>query len=400
MEKERALALVDWMTGGHHPMYFALFVRALLELGCTVAAFCPQPEEVRIAIQDLDEATRSRLTLHVLTAPSVPESVPIRIRGRLNGLLTVGTVVRKLRSWEAANRRRIDLVFFACIYDAHFTRWPESALLFPYPWSGLYLPTGKFRKLAPGGSWRDLPAYAAKLLRSPRNLKSLCIWDEGIVERMRELCGYPVFRMPDLSDETFEEASPVAMELKRFAAGAPIVGVLGLLKQGKGVTTLAKVALDPANRDLCFAFVGDVSWQGYNAEEKALMRRVMDLPNVFTHLARIPDEKSFNSCVRACDIVFAAYLDFADSSGLLIKAAIAERPLIVSDGYLMAARVRQFQLGEVVPQADIQATSGAIRKLLAAGAAGNGTRPNWQGYRDAHSYEHLKATLGKVVESI
>lgn len=93
--------------------------------------------------------------------------------------------------------------------------------MFPYPWSGLYLPSGKFRKLLPAASWSDLPPYAARQLRS-RKLKSLAVLDEGVVQMMETLCQRPVVPFPDLTDDRLAIGSPMAvLELKSFAAGSP-----------------------------------------------------------------------------------------------------------------------------------------------------------------------------------
>jgi glycosyltransferase involved in cell wall biosynthesis len=189
------------------------------------------------------------------------------------------------------------------------------------------------------------------------------------------------------------------VKIRRFAAGAPIVAALGNLQYTKGVTTLARLALDPANSDLCFVFMGEVYWESFKHEERALISSLMDrCENAYTHFARVPDEHYFNSAVRLSDVVFAAYLDFPNSSGILTKAAVFRKPIIVSDGYLMAERVRQYQMGEVVPEGDVEATGRAIRGIIKDPGAWRARRhPQWQEYHENHCYNRLKVAFSTLL---
>lgn len=123
-------------------------------------------------------------------------------------------------------------------------------------------------------------------------------------------------------------------------------------------------------------------------------------PNVYTRFERIHDEKDFNSYICACDVVFAAYHDFADSSGILTKAATFEKPIVVSDGYLMAERVRKYRLGEIIPEGDVRAAGNAIRTILRQSKQDNLYLPDWQGYREEHSYNRLREAFSKILSAI
>jgi glycosyltransferase involved in cell wall biosynthesis len=121
-------------------------------------------------------------------------------------------------------------------------------------------------------------------------------------------------------------------------------------------------------------------------------------PNAYTHFARISDERIFNSVIQACDVIFAAYLDFPNSSGILTKAAVFRKPIIVSDGYLMAERTRKYDMGEVVPEGDVQAAGSAIRKILKdQGSWLLEHRPKWQEYHREHSYGRLVTSYAALL---
>jgi glycosyltransferase involved in cell wall biosynthesis len=99
-------------------------------------------------------------------------------------------------------------------------------------------------------------------------------------------------------------------------------------------------------------------------------------------------------------VVFAAYRNFPNSSNVLTKAAIFERPVLVSDGYLMAERVREFQLGEVVPEGDVEAIVQTLERMLAPGYyAELRQRARWADYREAHSTARLKKAMADLLEA-
>jgi glycosyltransferase involved in cell wall biosynthesis len=122
-----------------------------------------------------------------------------------------------------------------------------------------------------------------------------------------------------------------------------------------------------------------------------------DAKNIWTHFVRIPDGPRLNGVLAACSALFAAYLDFPHSSNILTKAALLEKPVIVSEGSLMAERVRRFRLGELVPQGDVDATAAAIFRITrdpASWIAQN--NPDWAGYRSRHSFEALKGAFAEM----
>ena len=400
MKAERTVALADWMWVGHHPMYFKFFTRALLELGCTVVAFCEAPQELLSAVDDLASEMRSRLTIDRIEWIYAPKLCPGRFRHRLSSLLSFRKLANRIRAWESGHHKMVDLVFFASIHEWHYQWFHEAQWFFPNSFSGLYLHSGDFRRALFDAPNAGLPAYAQRLLRLPR-LRSIAILDDTIVGPMAERYGRLTVAFPDLTDSALDENSAIAAELKRFASGAPVVGILGYLRYSKGATTLARVALDPANRDLCFAFVGEVEWRSFDPKSRDLISKLRDgCPNAYTHFDRIQSEETFNSCVNACEVIFASYLDFADSSGLITKAAVFRKPIIVSDGFLMAERVKKHQLGEVVPEDNTEAVTRAIRKLTQRDPGDDLPARNWSAYLEEHSYERLKTSFAKILVSI
>lgn len=386
---------------GHHPSAFKLFIRALLDLGRTVLAFCPKPQEVDVSLEDLDAVVRSRLTLRRIDWAPAPRGCPRWLTRRAEMLRSLYQVRKRVRQWETEQGKSIELIFFACIYDSQFRVFREVEWVLPYRWAGLYLHCRSFRKPgSPIPQTGELPCPEL-IFRSPK-LHAIAIFDEGAATALEHLSGRPVVVFPDLTDEIVSrEPTPFAAKIKRFAAGAPIIVAMGNLQHTKGVTTLARLALDPANSDLCFAFIGEVYWESFKPEDRALISSLMyHCSNAYTHFARVPDEQSFNSVIQASDIIFAAYLDFPNSSGILTKAAVFQKIIIVSDGYLMAERVRSYQIGEVVPEGDVEATGRIIREVLKNQDAWLAQHcPKWREYHAQHCYDGLKAAFSKLLNA-
>ena len=64
----------------------------------------------------------------------------------------------------------------------------------------------------------------------------------------------------------------------------------------------------------------------------------------------------------------------------------------------MAERVREFNLGEIIPEGDSEALAGAIRRILALGYREElRQRARWEAYRQLHSLDRLKKAMHEVV---
>jgi hypothetical protein len=159
----------------------------------------------------------------------------------------------------------------------------------------------------------------------------------------------------------------------------------------------AAKASDPDQ--VCFALVGERGWP--DEDDQAIRHMLQESANIWCLPKRIVDETHLNHLMSKCQVLFAAYLDFPHSSGIMSKAALLEKPMVVSDGYLMAERTRKFNLGEVIPQGNHAACLGAISKITrdpAVWIARN--QPRWTDYRRANSFERFKDSLNELLASV
>jgi glycosyltransferase involved in cell wall biosynthesis len=401
------VALVDWNWMGHHPTYFVQFAAAMAEAGAEVVPFCPDPEDFgrRLEAMELEPGVRSRIFPATRLAAGFTEGfAPSRWKRGYKALRFFWGHGKRLRKWRGPRGEKIDLVFFACIYDWQFEHFPAAERLFGLPWSGLYLHARSVR--CPG---RPLPYIGLvpkpeRLFSGPL-LRSVALLDEGVLDRMKAITfGRSVFLFPDVTDMSLSHKGAttrgLAAKLKKFAGGRPIVSLLGHLQKTKGVEDFARLAQAPGMEEVVFFVGGEPSFDGVDGAAKIQLRTVWETePNTWAHLQRLP-EQSMNEVVAASDIIFAAYRDFPNSSNILTKAAVFRKPVLVSDGYLRAERVRKFGMGEVVPEGDIQAMAAAITRILANSRAGAAMpEARWQDYEEKHSSERLKYQFGKLLEA-
>ena len=411
MKHAKTIALVDWNWQGHHPTYFNYFILALEELGVDVLALCPNPEAAEKTANETRPRSGSSLAKRGQT-----HFRKIKISDRRFGrLLPVPLVAidwtirhfagieKQVREWASVSGDKVDAIYYACMYDRDF-EWVSYAQPFlRFPWMGLYLHAMSFR--APG---RRNPATGRtpcpEKMFGGRLCRAICILDEGIAEQVSKTIGKPVVTFPDLTDERLPAHSSAMLlggRLKRWADGRPIVGLFGHLQRSKGILALLEAARMPGASEICFALGGEIIWPVGPGEASQMQLTLAECPNIWNHLVRIPDGEQMNSLLAACDIIYAAYLDFPHSSNIMTKAAFLKKPLIVSDGYLMAERVQRFNMGEIVPQSKAPELLEAILKISkdpVVWVADN--QPRWGDYCEEHSYGRLKASFDELLGSV
>lgn len=404
--ERRCIALIDWNWSGHHPNFFNQFILALEELGLDVFALCPDP----VGAAELAASTRShceggnrgRTQFMRLEPPAARFAWlrPRRIGIADQSIRRFTGIERQIIQWQKTSGRSVHGVFYACIYDWEFEWFSVARHLLRFPWTGLYLQALSYRmpgRIRPGSR---KPPCPEKIFRS-----GLCmgvgILDEGIVSQVADHLQKPVVVIPDLADErraTTDEDRKLGEQLKNFAAGRPIIGLFGHLQVSKGLLTFLKAARLAEATGICFALGGEIFWPYHEKEIQEIRDALEGIPNLWCHLSRIPTEPALNHLICVCDVVAASYIDFPHSSGIQAKAAALDRPLIVSDGYLMAERVRRFRTGEVVAQEDEQALLEATLKIIRnPDAWRQEMSPQWREYQAEHSFERLKDKLAELI---
>lgn len=407
----KCIALVEWNWVGHHPTYYNNFILAMEEIGVEILALCPNPREAEeLANKTRHEADeniphRGRTQFKKIDIPArrFNHFRPRRVGAIDWTIRHFGGIEDQVREWTRESGRKVDAIVYACIYDRDF-EWVQLARPFlRTPWMGLYLHAVPYcipGRFIPHGNRRPSP----EKMFSGRLCKSIGTLDEGIVGRFSNAIGKPVVALPDLADERAAmnaEDRVLGEQLKQFAGGRPIVGLFGHLQKSKGLLTFMEAARSPGASGICFALGGEMLWPPDKGEVGQIQLALAQCPNLWTHLERIPTEPCLGHLMEVCDVLSAAYIDFPHSSGIQAKAAALGKPLIVSDGYLMAERTRRFRLGEIVPQGNARALLEAILKITNDPAAWiEGNNPLWADYGREHSFDRLKASLKELLAPV
>lgn len=397
-----AVALVEWNWMGHHPTYFTLYAKALLEIGHNVIALCPEPENLIQLLRKtgITDELLCRITLVSFRwqkPPSVP--YPKRLNCAFESMLTFRQVDRLLTKYERSENRNVDLVFFSCIYDHEFKYFHIFWKFIGRRWAGLYLHCRAFRMpgtVIPSNGQLPCPDRFLKA----KNHHALALLDEGVGAQASALSGRSTVFFPDLTDASLApEDTVLSAKLKAFAKGRAVVGSLGHLMHTKGTGQLARMAFRPALAGHVFALIGDLALDLFPVEDRQLLQSFNETaPNGFAHYRRVNDGPPFNAVFLACDVVYAAYLNFPNSSNILTKCAYFQKPVIVSDGSLMAARVREFRMGEVVAEGDVEAAEAAILRItedIPSWIKAN--QPRWEDYRKIHSFQTLRGSFDELI---
>ena len=221
-----------------------------------------------------------------------------------------------------------------------------------YSWSGLYFHPNHYRKEIPEKIELDR-------VFSFQNCAGINVLDEGIAEKLEAQIRNDVVVIPDI---TFEEEEDLDHNLLNkilsLAEGRKIVSCVGAIERRKGVLELIKIF--GQQKDVLFIIAGKLRENSFSEAE---LREYISLKQNCKNglfIEKFLSNEEINSIYDSSSIVWAAYVDFPHSSGVLTKAAISHKPVIVNSGFLMEERVREFNTGLVVDLTDLEAAKNNI----------------------------------------
>jgi glycosyltransferase involved in cell wall biosynthesis len=398
----KLIALVDTVWEGHHPTYLKVFAKTLLESGHEVVALCPEPKEMSGWIATACPNHQARF--HARTLREIPPSrlAVRRLRPAANALRSWLHLRKAIRALGSELGRLPDLTFLAWL-DSYLPYMHPVVIdrVFPHAWSGLYFHPRHLRRPLRYQHLRKGPFDPTIALTSGR-CPAVAVLDEGVVHQLHELIRKPVVVFPDIIDESLPAAAGDFVEtIRTNAAGRPIVGLLGALERRKGLLTLLEASKRLTDEWL-FVFGGPLFEPDFTAGELSLIRTmaVADGGNCFFYLHRLT-EPQFNSMVQACDVIFAAYEGFLTSSNLLTKAAVFEKPVIVSTNCCMGERVKRFRLGHTIHAGDVDQCVDILRMLHDQLSSGKrGVVADYEGYRRMHSADRLPLAFADILNPL
>lgn len=430
---DKTIIIVDTVWTGHAPMCHKFYVKALVDLGCHVVSLSPAPDEIakwveismpgianNLSTEDFDlpwanrvlmrQAHENRKLSSMGFIINWGKSIKIPFSGWFENVFytyqTWRTLQKKIKKYRRSTGISPDLVFIPWM-DSNFMVTGVTGNLinniFHYHWSGLYNAPTDFR-INDNIKKKNiietfLPAY--DIFKS-KNLVALSTLDEGTIDRLKKYFKKPVVFFPNNTDESLPQThSPLASEILKRAKGRKIINLMGVLARRKGIEVLLKSAeiLNKSNEGYYFVFAGPL-FIGKETEyiSKSIQRST---ENCYFYTEWIEKDERFNELIKISDIIFAAYQGFYHSSGILTKAAVFRKPVIVSEGYCMGERVEKYRLGLTIPEGNVDRCVEAIR-CLSKGKDYDGRhlKPDYESFCNIHSQNALVIAFEKVLQYV
>ena len=392
----KTVALLEYAWVGHHPSFFRLYVRALLAAGCRVAAFCPRPEEVRSwetaacaegqleAFEMFDEVHGHRWLRKV---------PPLAARYRFR------QAARRLAAWEVQTSQRVDLAFFACLYQGVAPSGGVDAV-FPYRWTGLLLDSACVRDDTWQARLRRTRGFDPLAIFRARGCVGFATLDGFIQGELARRTSKPVHVLAEIVDDSLPAGSVLlAEDLRGQAAGRLIIGCFGLVARRKGALDFLRLAEACREEPWFFVWVGSLEEKTFTPAELRLIRTHAGNDghgNCRFVLGRVATESEFNALVALCRVLCLRYHGHVGSSNMISKAAAFDKPVLVNDGYCMADQTRRYDLGLCVPEGDTAAARVALGRFVVPDPTLPAAR--FAEYRAEHSAAKFAMTVRRMVE--
>ncbi len=422
------LIVVSW--DGHHPSYCAELIRACDSFSRKIYVICPG---------EANPLERVGGPPGLLEKVSVVSHANRAARTGFKKFTDLAADLRELRARVDSIRKATPgepLFVFHTSLDSLFIGvrqlpllWLGIRRLLPWPFSGLLLTherrwplsrarqelarlmgnsakCGWFTKMLHSILDRLLTGVAAgircfylwqknQVLRRSR-CQQIAMQDERYEDWVRIKTGKQVVAYPETT--SLQIANPPPELVPRIAAkreGRVVVGLLGDLSRRKCADVLLDVIQNHDTEGFLFVLAGNCQAGSFSARHQAFLNEgIYRRSNVVFSPQRIASEGDFNAIVSSCDMIFCVYRDHLHSSNVISKAVAFRKPLLVSEGELMAKRVREYGVGSVLPEQTPEACLAALREMSSPEyRARLAKTARFEQYMEDHSFAKLQQIM-------
>lgn len=302
---------------------------------------------------------------------------PVRTRDSLQDLFAVEGILKGAQIDP-------DLIFHmyldAVNFDDEFEHARENHLV--QKWAGI--------RFAPKKS--DQKYYA-----SHPELTGVCFLDPAQSEYFSSKPGHIHFStLPDITDISLPVTqSNLAKTILSQANGRKIIFLGGMIGGQKNIQKWYELIAKSDPKKYFFLQVGAIHTQSMNLRDLLSFYRMTFSEHInFMVIPRyLESEADFNELISISDILFAVYRNFYDSSNMLAKAAVFNKPILVSNQYLMGKRVREYGIGAASDEDDANQMMQAIENMPSS----EDLAQNFKRYRQDFSIETLSEALYRFV---
>lgn len=364
------LLIFDPYTTGHHAEHFRHIMKAwphLTDSGLLVAATSPRLLEQHPDLLDYAGAER-RVTI---------DSLPAALQIDQPGLSLVASGRRHRRVLQdLVERHRPEHLLLLYLDHAQFAL--ATGLRFDHPLSIsgiLFRPSFHYRRIG------SPPESLSARLRDER--KRLVLWAAlrnphmhtvlsldptaapGIEALSRHARALP---LPDpVAPGPSGGDASVMREAFGIAPGRKLALLFGALAERKGVLPLLdalRLLSDHTASQLSVLLAGRIHGS-LRAHVDAATEALRESPlQLVVSDAFVPDGE-IQSLVRASDLILVPYQQHLGSSGVLVRAAAAQRPVLSQDYGLMGYQTRHHRLGQAVDTVRPEAIAAALEAFVA-----------------------------------
>ena len=397
----RRIALVDFITGGHHLAFMRLFTKALVELGNEVWVFYPEEQKIK---NWTSSNVKSQSSVHFISINI--DQQKFTSFGRFNDMLSSiklwSGVQRAIKREETRQGEKVDFVFLAWLDSFLACNFPIfiHRLVFKYEWSGLYFHPYHLR-LQPESLGKKTRLNSIDYILTSKRCKSVAIHDRTVADSFSKnrLSGKKVVVLPETADDSpADPTNKLALEIKEKAKGRTIIGVIGITGY-KGLYTMIKLARIANPNQFFFVTIGQLNISHYPSEQHHEVLKFLHQPteNQFVYLDRLNEGKEFNSVFLTIDIPFLVYNNFMSTSNNLTKAVQMGKKVVVSKGFCIGEDVEKYQLGVTIRQGDEGQALQAIKVLKGSLKLSASEKKLFEKYVRLNSTQELKLKLKKLL---
>ncbi len=364
------IALVEPNLSGHHVVYLEHFIQCLRQKGYNVTVY---------SLRSMGDT--SFKIIPYIKGWRLPKNSIIKkfVVGINWGILSVNWLfLRKQLS------KGTDLVFFCCLDDYMNELMPKwlFEILFPYNFSGLLLTPRQETKMF---------FFDRRNILKSRYCKSVAVLDEFCRDYLIPYQSNIVY-FPDFSDESKPNTNyDLALKVLEKARGRKIISLLGAIDLRKGIVNFIEASKLADQTKYFFLIAGKSFLTG---REQEILDNFVNRSNCLYWGQRIPTEADFNQLVAISDVIYAAYVNFTQSSNMFSKCALFGKPLIVSRGYYMEEVVNRYHLGCVISQDSPSECVKAIFDCLDHPI----DQDKWKRYLDHHSVRQLDRAFSEILK--
>jgi glycosyltransferase involved in cell wall biosynthesis len=407
MASTKTLAIIDPYWEGHSPSYFVMYWRILAGKQSVngqhfnLVGFSPQPEQTR---QMLSEHGFVDARIWHLKRPRRTDYSNSLVGDARFAIANWRSLGKAMAQAEAAETYPIDfaLILWLDPFLASFAAAILIDFLFRWRWAGLYLMPFTFRvrqsrRLRLLGKFfpRHDPVNA-------RKCRAVLTVDEGIVTDIAAATKKTVLALPDVADAAAPDQNCELAELIRKKSGGNLVcGIIGVLSKRKGIVTLIEAA-KAKPPGWFFVFAGGFAETDFSSAEldsiKELVRREPE--NCIFWFNFLPNEAFFNAVVSACDVLYANYPWYPFSSGIVSKAALFKKTVIVSDRFLLSERVAHYNIGWRLPEENVTALVDLLTHTDRQAVMSKQLQARFDDYNSEHSETRLSSVLNQLIAKI